>query len=796
MGKLPSAAYIRRQYTDAIEAFGGLCLRPERTKEGQMSKEENISAERYPYLSPRGARIGLGIQNPAAVFDWDGLVIAQDGKLLYNGEQLTTVTPGEKQMAVVNTKLVVWPDKLVIDLQEGTIRNMTRTEREDAAAGGRKFTFTANSIMIPESGMQSTQNKRFTTNVTMQYIQVKTYQKAIFKDGAWHKRGETVVAADEVKPGAILIPYKTAAGAYEMDYSYESEDNTVHPFKNQDNPDGVYWRVLKAENTGLIGELVTITTGQWTSDGDEPEKLSDSYPAGTAIQVSGSQWDRNNRDETIKSVDDDTRTLYFQDDTWLYGGQPVTADKDGTINSTQDQQTVTITETPGFSIGAVNVFCREPAEKWTVNFYNDADTTPSGKPELAFKPAGAKIYGGDILYNTKAMWQDTSSVTVQVMIPDMDFICESQNRLWGVSNKQTNRVWDEEEKKWHTYTARGIYCSELGKPDKWYTFEGTDSDSWQTAEGTDGDFTGLREYGSNIIAAKADQLLVFYGSGPSSYGFNRYEVQGVQAGSHKSMQVIGQVLYYLGTGGVYAYAGTTPQLISWELGPGELENGRAGTDRRRYFLSARSRGTGETHMLIYDPVLGFWTREDGLTVKDFAFWDDTLYMAAETDVFAADQRPEILPEHQAGKAYYLGQTVKKTGEAGTAVYLAKENIPAGTALTDKRWQQVTLETVSWTAEFGAFTEGTLAKKKYQWLRLRYKLEDGASLTVKTRQESGYPGGYDQKTVTTWAKVGAGEGTVRIPVSPHRLDKTTIMLEGTGQGEIQALERQFIEGSKK
>lgn len=624
---LPKLPYRMSGYRSEIVQFRGINYSDAIT-DGDLADCRNLSARRWPYFTTRNARKtvekteSVPFAGATAIAAWDKLAVLEGTSLYYGDTVIAEVSAGAKQFAIVGPTLVVWPDKLMINLQEGTVKNMAPTEQEDAAAGGRKFTFTANSIMIPESGMQSTQNKLFTTDSATQNIQVKTYQKAVFKDGAWQKRGETVTAADQVQPGSIMIPYKTAAGAYEMDYSYEDDDNTRHPFKNQDNPDGVYWRVLKAENTGLTGELVTITTGQWISDGEEPEKLSDSYPAGTAIQVSGSQWDRNNREETIKSVDDDTRTLYFQDDTWLYGGQPVTADKDGAIDSTSAQQTVTLTEEAGFSIGAGSVFCREPAEKWTVKFYNHAESTASGKPELAFTPAGDQVYGGDILYKTKEQWWDAGAVTVQVRIPDMDFICESQNRLWGCSNEE-----------------RTIYASALGEPGQFYQYSGLSTDSYAVAVGTGGAFTGCCKLGTSVLFFKETCIHKILGDLPSEYSLYTYEAEGLKKGCQNSLEVINDTLYYMGLHGVYAYGGGTPQLISSNFGNRTFTDAAGGTDGDSYYLSVKE-GT-EHHLFVYELLSGIWVREDDTAVTQFARLGKDLYcLTAGGSVFLADSGAE------------------------------------------------------------------------------------------------------------------------------------------------------------
>src|SRR5699024_1569574 len=72
---------------------------------------------RYPYLSPRKPRGAEKHTAPSALFSWDGKLVLVDGTtLLYDGEAVGTVSAGEKQFAVVNTKLCIWPDMAFLDL--------------------------------------------------------------------------------------------------------------------------------------------------------------------------------------------------------------------------------------------------------------------------------------------------------------------------------------------------------------------------------------------------------------------------------------------------------------------------------------------------------------------------------------------------------------------------------------------------------------------------------------------------------------------------------------------------------
>lgn len=58
-------------------------------------------------------------------------------------------------------------------------------------------------------------------------------------------------------------------------------------------------------------------------------------------------------------------------------------------------------------------------------------------------------------------------------IPDMEFLTECDNRVWGCSSKENV-----------------IYSCKLGDPTNWYSYRGIAADSYAVTVGTDGAFTG------------------------------------------------------------------------------------------------------------------------------------------------------------------------------------------------------------------------------------------------------------------------------------------------------------------
>lgn len=208
--------------------------------------------------------------------------------------------------------------------------------------------------------------------------------------------------------------------------------------------------------------------------------------------------------------------------------------------------------------------------------------------------------------NTLAEGAETGTLTLERRVPDLDFICESENRLWGCSSeKQT------------------IYASSLGDPTNFYVYAGLSTDSYALAVGTEGEFTDCCKQTSSVLFWKETKLHKLLGGYPAEYSLYTYDMEGLRKGCHKSMAVINEVLYYMGLHGVYAYSGGTPSLISANFGQRHFTRAVGGSDGDTYYLCL-TEGEGH-HLLAYETRAGIWVREDGTQAVDFARIGKDLY---------------------------------------------------------------------------------------------------------------------------------------------------------------------------
>lgn len=189
-------------------------------------------------------------------------------------------------------------------------------------------------------------------------------------------------------------------------------------------------------------------------------------------------------------------------------------------------------------------------------------------------------------------------------VPDLDFICENNYRLWGT----------------HGNT---IYASKFSDPFNFQVFEGLASDSYYIDVGSEGEFTGCIPYSSHICFFKENTLHKLYGTKPSNFQITTANVYGVQKGSEKSMYIVNEQLLYKGVNGVYSYTGGVPELISEKLGNKRFSDAVACCDGETYYISMKH--GDEYSFFAYDVLKNIWLREDSLNAIDMTFHDGKVY---------------------------------------------------------------------------------------------------------------------------------------------------------------------------
>lgn len=328
----------------------------------------------------------------------------------------------------------------------------------------------------------------------------------------------------------------------------------------------------------------------------------------------------------------------------------------------------------------------------------------------------------------KALTQ-AGEVRVERTCPEMDFVVEKDNRLWGCSSA------DHE-----------IYCCKLGDPTNWRAYQGVATDSYAVTVGTPGPFTGAAVSGSAVIFFKENCLHRVYGTQPSNFTVYVDNLRGVQQGCHKSAVRVNEYLYYKSVFDVCVYADSEVAGISAALGTENYKNAVAGVCGNRLYLSMEDQ-EGAWQLLVYDTAAGVWTREDGTHALGFASClTETFMLRADGELYA------LLPGEYNKDFFMVGSDY--------TVYAQEE--------TD--------EEVSWELRTGEILRELPDHKYIGKIQLYLELDPGARAEVALRRDGG-----------AWETVqelsGGDQRRCTLPIYPRRCDRMEIRLTGVGHARL-------------
>ena len=218
-------------------------------------------------------------------------------------------------------------------------------------------------------------------------------------------------------------------------------------------------------------------------------------------------------------------------------------------------------------------------------------------------------------------------VKLERRVPDLDFVTEQGNRVWGCSRKENS-----------------IYACALGDPTNWYSYRGIASDSYAVSVGSDGAFTGAASCLGYVLFFKEHCIHKLYGTKPSDYQMSSVRCRGVAANAAKSLCVIAETLYYLSPDGVMAWSGSLPSKVSGALDTGKLtavDRAVGGQLDARYYLYLHRKTEDGGRLLVYDTERGVW-QEESTAGTGMVSTGQQLYLWDGRALWAAD------PEREAG----------------------------------------------------------------------------------------------------------------------------------------------------
>lgn len=776
----------------------------ENYQDGELADSKNLSTLQYPTLTQRKGREELtGYESVSDMYEWDGkLIVVSNGQLYVDGEPIVSVSDTKKQFAVVNTKLIVFPDKISIDLKNNELKSMEGTVVSSGEVGSVTFTTTTLTADL-ESKIETDKNYGYLNKApnTRWYPYIYTYGDDLTaveacwnnSNNSWNMTALNALKQDsycyspnffsvsgsyrKFQEGDIFIPEFTeyvteyASGSVIRSCNYYpvhgQKASTDHPAQTPDT--------TKYNDRGYVCIITDIYRGWVSSDGtfeyrfrfdvydvsNDTIAFSSVFEVGDMVDITGTKYgllDTKVEDDEsvgaklkISAISEPSQStpnkLTFSNANFKmpYATLELTADKkpdyyyvrvNDSENSGQyyyygfhsrqrmlkGQVIVVYAGTGDYQY----VYVWDPKKLEVVGKYMGWSTGSNGGNTYT-------SLGNTTLYDTS-----TEIISVSRSIPDMDFICERDNRLWGVSNK-----------------TKTIYCSALGIPWAFYDYSGLDTDSYAVAVGSSGDFTGIVSYGG-VLCFKENKVHKMLGNFPSDFYMTTYDIPGIQKGAHHSAVIVSEILYYRSPLGVMAFTGYQPTNISQNLALENTVGGVAGTNGREYFICVQAKDGSHYTLFKYDLQLKLWMKEEDIDISSMAGVGGSLYITVRTP-----------------------RQVTVDGEPMT-VYTYT---PYRTGVENDEGMDL-----EWFAQFCPHREvaGGIRQAGYTRLILRFDMAPGSMFTIKTRMD-------DWNWKQAWTQVATNKLSHTVPLKIGRCEKFEVRLEGKGQTKIRSIQREFVQG---
>lgn len=379
-------------------------------------------------------------------------------------------------------------------------------------------------------------------------------------------------------------------------------------------------------------------------------------------------------------------------------------------------------------------------------------------------PSGMVGFGTYIIVLGINQWFNTETGETGRIdnMPKMDYVVESQNRLWGCYYGEKEV---EENGETVTKMVNEIYASELGDFTSWNNFDGTSMASYAASVGTDGPWTGAVSYQGKPHFFKENHVHKVYISATGAHQVVDNPILGVQSGCDNSLFVLDGNLYYLSRDGVCRYDGSSPVIISEALGKFRSSYATFGGYRGK-LIAYIFKYYDDTHWIpcfyTYDTKRGIWHEENPVLGENgsvaFGRKGDSYYaISAGMGHFTAGPREDVL----------FTKMWDLTGADGT---------------------QESEQEIEWHCTSGLIGWQTVEQKYVSRFDLRLTLPEGADMTVSIEYDSS--GEWEEQGTVT----GGGTGSIMIPVRPRRCDHFRIRLSGHGEMRLYSLAKRTLKGS--
>lgn len=720
--------------------------------DGEMADMVNLSSDAYPVLSvrkPRGIPSALAFEGAYCPDHLEGMAGTQDkllvcagGCVYINGTKTGLTLSSEehmcpKRIAVMGTCAYIWPDKRYIDLldpDEYGDMGQSWAAADDlyiSAAMCRKdgTPYDTETITVSANAPQEPQNmqlwldtsgdnsvlKQYST-IYQEWVQVATTYIKIQADGIGRgiKAGDAVfISGAQIKavissdpdpdPDPGTDPEPVTRSYATEDFALQSHFTTTGGVSKGMTTDE---RAKKITVEGLPDDAV-VQSAIVKFDAGSP------YAGASLLTVNGTSFDYGEGVEIpVEVTGNGEISLLFR----FRSGGYTSADGShtGSVAVTNLRLEVTYTA-QGLSTDSRG----DNDDEKQIEALNTSN--------IIYACGDNYIVVAGLLRKALAL---KTTLKAEIKIPDLDFVCEANNRLWGCSYVSTDGQ-----------TVNEIRCCALGDSRNWYRFEGTSMDSYVMSIGSDGKFTGAFSLQGTPLFFKENCLHRISGTMPSNYALTTTKCRGVQDGCWRSMAVVNETLYYQGRHDVMAYDGSMPYDVGQKLGDSRVYSASGGAYRDKYYLSREEKDGNRTY--VYDTAKSLWHIEDNHTVP----WMATC----------------------------MGELV-----------LATKVSTGGNLLLSVEGDNAT-EAPAWSATFGVFGYAYERAKYLSRFNVRAKMDAGSEMRFEIMYDSNgiweEMGVMQSKTTRTFT----------LPIIPRRCDHCQIRISGSGCVYIYSIARVFEEG---
>lgn len=398
------------------------------------------------------------------------------------------------------------------------------------------------------------------------------------------------------------------------------------------------------------------------------------------------------------------------------------------------------------------------------------------------------IYIQGVLSSEQYTFAD-GAILIKRNVPDMDLICEFNNRLCGCKFSDGDEPLNE------------IYVSKLGSPGNFTVGTGTSAGGFVVSCGLNGKFTGMTAYNGYLCIFKEQGAVLIN----SYFNSTIADIPGVAESSSDSLCRIGNYLIYLGADGVYMFNGSTATKISENFGEVMMYSGSAAVLGDKYYLNAYDEASSEKLTLRNDaraeaarqlesqgvtpsdPGYGSMLALSTLTIflAKLAIWLKNAY-----SFFVYDTSSGLWTKEEHGKG------ITAINSDGKNIYSI--DVDGDMSITTDNAYKMTWEGMTTTEEedFDWFLETgeigyTLPDNKYVTrLNIRVNLPQGSNMRIGIR----YDGNGDYTNL--YDVSGSGLKSVTLPIMPLKCETFALKAEGHGKCDILSAAATVKEGSDK